>query len=286
MKVIPGNTKLPELHRILLTSVAPRPIALASTIDKTGNPNLSPFSFFNIFGVNPPTLIFSPSRRGKDNTTKHTFENLKEIDEVVINTVSYSMVEQISLSSSDFDKGVDEFIKAGFTKIESELVKPFRVKEALVQFECKVKEIIETSQLPGAGNLVICEILMIHINDQALNDKGFPDQNKLDLVGRMGGNLYNRTIDSSQFEVVKPLEYPGIGIDVLPNYIKGSDLLTGNELGKLGSVREIPDQDRIDILTENLNVVINDKNAFKIARELLNEGKSLDALCVLLKIKK
>jgi len=171
MIIDPNKIKSQDLHRIILSSVAPRPIAFASTVDKQGNQNLAPFSFFNAFGINPPTLVFSPSRRGRDNTTKHTYDNLKEVPEVVINTVSFDMVEQMSLSSADFPKGVDEFIKSGFTAIDSEIVKPKRVKESPVSFECKVKEIIELSKEPGAGNLVICEILRIHISDNILDRK-------------------------------------------------------------------------------------------------------------------
>lgn len=203
-KIIPKETNLSHLHQILLGSVAPRPIALASTIDKNGKPNLSPFSFFNVFGVNPPTLIFSPSRRGKDNTTKDTYENVKQHAEVVINVVNYEMVEQNNLSSNEYDRGINEFEKSGFTPIPSEIVKPFRVKESPVQFECVVKEVIETSQLPGAGNLVICEIVMIHVNENVLNSSGGIDQDKIDLVGRLGGDLYSRTAGKSKFKVEKP----------------------------------------------------------------------------------
>ena len=220
MIIDPKNISLPELHRIILSSVAPRPIAFASTVDKDGNHNLSPFSFFNAFGINPPTLVFSPSRRGRDNTTKHTYENIKEVPEVVINTVNFEMVEQMSLSSGEYDKGVDEFIKSGLTPIDSELVRPKRVLESPVSYECKVNEIIELSIEPGAGNLVICEIIKIYINEDVLGKNGEIDQEKIDLVGRLGGDLYSRTNGESIFKVSKPGPIPGIGYDAFPDYAR------------------------------------------------------------------
>ena len=245
-KFDPQETDIKSLHQLILGSVAPRPIALASTLDEDGNPNLSPFSFFNVFGMNPPTLIFSPSRRGRDNTTKDTYENVKKHAEVVINMVNYEMVEQNNLSSHEFPAGVNEFDKSGFTPISSLKVKPFRVKESPVQFECKVKEVIETSQLPGAGNLVICEIIMIHVNDEVLNENGGVDQDKIDLVGRLGGDLYCRTSGFSKFIVEKPGLKNGIGVDSLPEHVRNSEVLTGNDLGKLGGLPKLPNKDDID----------------------------------------
>ena len=184
----PKSIKTPELHGILLGAIAPRPIAFASTIDKEGNVNLSPFSFFNVFGSNPPTLIFSPARRGRDNTTKHSYENVKEVAEVVINIANYPMVEQMSLASTEYDKGVNEFVKAGFTEAKSTKVKPPRVAESPVAFECKVKQIIETGEDGGAGNLIICEVIHIHLNEAILDENGKIDPFKLDPIGRVGGN--------------------------------------------------------------------------------------------------
>ncbi len=204
MKIDPKSTPTAKLHGYLLGAIGPRPIAFASTIDEHGVPNLSPFSFFNVFSANPPIAIFSPARRGRDNTTKHTFENAKLNREVVINVVNYDLVEQMSLSSTEYGAGVDEFIKAGLTPVPSELIQPFRVKESPVQFECKVKEVVELGQEGGAGNLIICEIVMIHIDESILDDDGRIDQHKIDLVGRLGGNWYVRASGNALFEIAKP----------------------------------------------------------------------------------
>ena len=200
----PKETSVQKFHQLMLGSIAPRPIAFASTIDKEGRPNLSPFSFFNAFGANPPVVVFSPSRRGKDNTTKHTFENVKEVPEVVINAVTYEMVQKMSDSSADFPKGVNEFDMVGFTMQPSELVKPFRVKESPVQMECKVLQVIETGSGPAAGNLVICEILRIHVNPFVMDERGRINPDKIDLVGRLGGEWYVRASGSALFELAKP----------------------------------------------------------------------------------
>ena len=200
----PGETTVPEFHHLMLGAIAPRPIAFASTIDREGRPNLSPFSFFNAFGANPPILVFSPSRRGRDNTTKHTYENIREVPEVVINAVTYEMVQKVSDSSADFARGVNEFDMVGFTMEPSDLVKPFRVKESPVQFECKVLQVIGMGTGNAAGNLVICEILRIHVNPAIMDEKGRIDQNKIDLVGRMGGNHYVRASGTALFEIAKP----------------------------------------------------------------------------------
>ncbi len=229
-----------ELHRLMLGAIAPRPIALASTVDENGRPNLSPFSFFNAFGVNPSTIIFSPSLRGRNNTTKDTYENLKQVPEVVINAVTYSMVEQVSLASTEFPKGVNEFEKSGFTAVASEKIKPFRVAESPVQWECRVRQIIETGAGGGAANLIICEVLLVHVNEEVLNSDGLIDTTRIDLVGRMGGDYYVRANGSALFEVEKPLAKPAIGIDSLPVHLKNSPLLSGNELGKLGSSEAVP----------------------------------------------
>jgi flavin reductase (DIM6/NTAB) family NADH-FMN oxidoreductase RutF len=271
----PKSIKPQELHQIMLSSVAPRPIAFASTVDRNGNQNLSPFSFFNAFGINPPTLVFSPSRRGKDNTTKHTYDNLKEVPEVVINTVNYNMVEQMSLSSGDFPKEVDEFVKSGFTPIESELVKPKRVMESPVSYECIVKEIIELSQDAGAGNLVICEIVKIHILADVLDRDNNIDQEGLDLVGRLGKDLYSRTDSRSMFKVSKPGLIPGIGFDQLPESVRDSHILSGNDLGKLASLTAIPKKEDIDNLKEAIEFQAIIANAVSPSNELQYYAKRL-----------
>src|SRR5690606_9637232 len=217
-----GSIPVPRLHAYLLGAVGPRPIALASTIDAQGRPNLAPFSFFNIFSANPPVLIFSPARRGRDNTTKHTYHNVKNLKEVVINVVNFDMVQQTSLASTEYAEGVNEFEKAGFTALASDMVAPFRVKESPVHFECKVREVIELGQEGGAGNLVICEVLKMHIKESVLDENGIIDQQKIDTVGRMGGDFYCRASGSALFEVAKPLRTLGIGVDQIPDDIRNS----------------------------------------------------------------
>jgi flavin reductase (DIM6/NTAB) family NADH-FMN oxidoreductase RutF len=229
-----------DAQNFLQHAIAPRPICFASTVDAEGNVNLSPFSFFNLFSTNPPVIIFSPSRRGRDNTTKHTLENLREVPEVVVNIVSYDMVQQVSLSSCEYPKGTDEFIKAGFTKELSMLIQPLRVNESPVQMECKVIEIKPLGTEGGAGNLVIAEVLVMHINENILGENGKIDQRKLDLVARLGGNWYARINAGNLFEVEKPNTAIGIGIDNLPDSIKNSKILSGNDLGRLANVHELP----------------------------------------------
>lgn len=241
MTIIPGEIKTNVLHGYLLGAVAPRPICFASTVDKDGNANLSPYSFFNVFGSNPTTLIFSPSRKVRDNTIKHTLQNIYDTNEVVINVVNYAMVQQMSLSSCEYAKGVDEFVKAGFTKLPGEKVKPFRVAESPVQLECKVRQVIETGTEGGAGNLVICEVLVMHINDDILNEHQQIDPHKIDLVARMGQDYYCRASGAAVFEVPKPNTQLGIGIDNLPSAIRSSKVLSGNNLGMLANVFSLPD---------------------------------------------
>ena len=241
----PKDLSVGKLHQYLLGAVGPRPIAFASTVDEDGKPNLSPFSFFNVFGSNPPVLIFSPARRGRDNTTKHTYENVKKVDEVVINIVNYNIVQQMSLSSTEYAEGVNEFEKSGLTMLESDLIKPFRVAESPVQFECKVKEIVETGNEGGAGNLIICHVVKMHINEDVLDTEGYIDQFKIDQVARMGRNWYSRA-NMGMFEVPKPLSSLGIGVDNLPEEVRLSKVLTGNDLGKLGNVEELPKKDDVE----------------------------------------
>lgn len=240
MKINPSEVSLGKLHNTLLGSVGPRPIAFASTIDSNGNRNLSPFSFFNVFSANPPIAIFSPAKSGRTNTQKDTYNNVKEVPEVVINVVNFSIVQQMSLSSTAYSSDTDEFIKSGLTPIESETIRPFRVKESPVQLECIVREVVELGDEGGSGNLVICEVKLIHIDDSILNNDGQIDQHKIDLVGRMGGNYYVRAGGEALFEVPKPIQQKGVGVDALPEPIKNSSILTGNDLGMLANVESIP----------------------------------------------
>jgi flavin reductase (DIM6/NTAB) family NADH-FMN oxidoreductase RutF len=290
----PKGLKIPVLHQYLLHAVAPRPIAFASTVDKDGNPNLSPFSFFNVFSANPPVLIFSPARSGRTAKTKNTFDNVKEVPEVVINIVNYSLVHQVSLTSAEYEKGVNEFVKAGLTPIPSEKIKPFRVKESPVQLECKVMNIIELGQSGGAGNLVICEIIMLHIDENILDpETKMIDQQKIDLVARMGGDWYSRASGDSLFKIAKPLTTLGIGVDAIPASIRLSKVLTGNHLGMLGNVEKIPAEEEVQqyktsgaILEAFQDYGKNheklDNHLHHIAAKLLDEGKVTEAWKVLL----
>lgn len=241
-----SELSIPQRHGLLLGAVGPRPIAFASTIDASGRPNLSPFSFFNCFGSNPPILIFSPARRGRDNTTKHTYHNVKAVPEVVINVVTYDIVQQASLTSTDYPEGVSEFEKAGLTPIPSDRVRPFRVKESPVQMECSVKQVIETGTERAAGNLVICEVLLMHVDERVLNDQGTIDQQKIDLVARMGGHFYCRAHGDAIFELRQPFDHVGMGIDQLPKDIRESPVLTGNDLGQLGNCVSMPDETSVN----------------------------------------
>ncbi|WP_224483993.1 flavin reductase family protein [Robertkochia aurantiaca] len=245
ISIEPSSVKTAELHRYLLGAVGPRPIAFASTVDESGKPNLSPYSFFNVFSSNPPVMIFSPNRRVRNNTTKHTLENAEATGEVVINVVNFDIVQQMSLSSTEYDKGVNEFEKSGLTMLPSDKVKPFRVAESPVQFECKVREIIKLGETGGAGNLILCEVLKMHISEEVLDEEGNIDQHRIDLVSRMGGNWYSRS-NMGLFEVPKPLATLGIGVDRIPESIRLSKVLTGNDLGKLGNVEALPTPDEVE----------------------------------------
>jgi flavin reductase (DIM6/NTAB) family NADH-FMN oxidoreductase RutF len=241
------------IHDLLLSVVAPRPIAFASTVDSKGNVNLSPFSFFNIFGTRPAVLVFSPSRRHRDNTTKHTLENILETRQVVINTVSYAMIEQVSLASSEYEKAVNEFTKAGFTAVPSERVKPPRVKESPASFECEVLEVKSLGDQGGAGNLVICKVVLIHVKDSIFDAQGKVDPQKVDSVARMGADYYCRVNVESIFELPKPGLPPGIGIDNLPDEIRNSTVLTGNDLGRLANIDKIPSVEEVSAFSENFD---------------------------------
>ncbi|MCC6701200.1 MAG: flavin reductase family protein [Fluviicola sp.] len=238
----PKELPIPKLHGYLLGAIGPRPIAFASTIDENGVNNLSPFSFFNVFSAAPPILIFSPARNGRTNTTKDTYNNVKAIPEVVINIVNYDILHQMSLSSSPYASDVDEFVKAGLTPIASDTIRPMRVKEAPVQFECKVNQVIELGDQGGAGNLVICEVTKIHINEAILGEDGMIDQKKINLVARMGGNWYCHANEASMFEIAKPITTVGIGFDQLPADIRKSDVLSANDLAQLAGITELPNE--------------------------------------------
>lgn len=238
----PKEIEIPKLHRYLLGSVGPRPIAFASTIDSKGNINLAPFSFFNVFSANPPIMIFSPARSGRTNESKDTYNNVKEVPEVVINVVTHEMVHQMSLASSPYDSDVSEFEKAGFTSLASDMITPPRVKESPVQFECKVNEVIELGDQGGAGNLIICEVLRIHVKESILDQNEMIDQHKIDLVSRMGGNWYCRADKNSMFEIQKPITTCGIGFDALPTDIRNSSILSGNDLGQLAGIEQLPNE--------------------------------------------
>ncbi len=244
LSIKPADFPLPKWHEYLLGAVAPRPIAFVSSMDKDGKVNLAPFSFFNIFGSKPPTLIFSPARSGKTGRTKNTFDNLKETDECVVNIVNYAMVHQTSLTSSEFPKGINEFLKAGFTELKSEIVKPPRVAESPVQLECRVKQIIETGTEGGAGNLIICEILVMHVNENVLDEDKTISPYKMDQVARMGKHYYARMIPDAIFEVPKPRTHDALsmGFDQLPEGIKHSKYLTGNDIAQIASSERIPEE--------------------------------------------
>ena len=282
-----------QIQAYLNYAVAPRPICLASTVDAHGKVNLSPFSYFNVFSVNPPVCVFSPSRRVRDNTTKHTLENLKQVPECVINIVNYHIVQQVSLSSVEYPAGVNEFVKAGLTELPSILVKPPRVAESLIQLECVMKDIIGLGDTPGAGNLVIAEVKLIHISDDILNEDGSIDQQKTDHVARLGGDWYCRITADNLFKVAKPVSSIGIGVDAIPHAIRNSKVLTGNNLGQLGNVERLPTHEAIeaciqsDELKEIFDATIGDSQTRQLqlhlkAKQLLDAYSVDEAWKVLL----
>ena len=287
ISILPKDISTGQLHGYLLGAVSPRPICFASTVDANGNVNLSPYSFFNVFSANPPVMIFSPARRVRDNTTKHTLENVLETKEVVINIVSYEMVQQMSLSSTEYPKEVNEFVKAGFTEVASDIVSPPRVAESPAQFECKVNDVIALGKEGGAGNLVICEVVKLHLNEKILDADGRVDPSKIDTVARMGGNWYSRA-KSGMFEVPKPLSTLGMGVDALPEDIRTSTVLTGNDLGMLGNVESLPGSDEIRTFleaNEELRVLVRSGNKNEIhikAQELLIHNRVKEAWILLL----
>jgi len=287
LSIDPKQIAPAKLQGYLQSAVAPRPIAFASTLDAFGNPNLSPFSFFNVFSSNPPILIFSPARRVRDNTIKHTLINSQKTGEVVINVVNFDIVQQMSLSSTEYPEGVNEFEKAGFTMLPSDIVKPFRVAESPVQFECKINEIIALGNQGGAGNLVICEVVKIHIDEAVLDASGMIDQHKIDLVARMGANWYSRS-NVGIFEVEKPLTTLGVGVDMVPDFVLDCGYFDGNDLGKLGNIEKIPTEEEIAIFVKTnfeVKAVLSaddiDKK-YQKAKEYLDNGRVLDAWKLLL----
>jgi len=282
-----------ELQNYLQYAIAPRPICFASTVDKDGNVNLSPFSFFNLFSTKPPVCVFSPSRRVRDGSTKHTLDNIYEVPEVVISIVTYAMVQQMSLASVEYPKGVNEFIKSGFTPVASDLIKPPRVAESPVQFECVVNNVIALGAGPGAGNLVLAEIKLMHISEAILDESRRIDQQKLDLVARLGGDWYARVNSDNLFKVAKPNRHIGIGVDAIPYHIRNSKILTGNNLGQLGNVTELPTDEDVDSYAQQLEIkelldaTIGDSQTRELqlhlkAKALLEEGKVEEAWKVLL----
>ena len=283
LTIDPKEISVPKLHSYLLGAIAPRPIAFASTIDEDGNPNLSPFSFFNVFGANPPMMIFSPARSVRNNTTKHTLDNAEATKEVVINVVNYDIVQQMSLSSTMYPKGINEFEKAGLTMLPSDEVKPFRVAESPVQFECKVTEIIYTGKEGGAGNLIVCEVVKLHINKAVLAEDGSIDQHKIDLVARAGGSYYSRARDGF-FEIPKPISTLGIGVDNIPSEIRNSTILTGNNLGMLGNVEQLPTEETVNNFAKEHSqfISISEEKKHIFAQEFLIKNDVESAWKVLL----
>jgi len=277
LTINPKETALPQLHQYLLGSVGPRPICFASTIDAEGKPNLAPFSFFNVVSGNPPVLVFAPNNSGRDGSPKHTYLNVKEVPEVVVNVVTYRMVQQMNVAAAPWDRGISEFEKAGFTPIASDLIKPFRVKESPVQMECRVIEIKEFGTGGGAGNLVMAEVLKIHINKDFIGTDGKIDQTKIDLVGRMGGSWYCRTTPDALFQLAQPMQAT-IGYDSLPEHIKNSQILSANDIGILAALPAFPDAEMVASLKEKYG----SENREETARKLIAEGSTSEALALLM----
>ncbi len=282
LSIIPKDLAIPALQKYLQNAIAPRPICFASTVNKNGEPNLAPFSFFNIFSSNPPIAIFSPAYSGRTGAPKDTLLNVLEVPEVVINVVTYNMVQQTSLASSPFARGINEFLKAGFTPLPSDLVRPARVKESPVQLECKVIEVKELGKAGGAGNLVICEIIKIHIHESVLTIENQIDTHKIDLVARMGDNWYCRAKGDALFEVKKPITSIGVGYDAIPDPIKNSKLLSGNDLGLLGSIEQLPTGEEITEFKKTAPSFQTHEEAHKYAKTLLETNQVKEAWMFLL----
>lgn len=286
LSILPGEIPTAQLHGLLLGAVAPRPIAFASTIDKEGNPNLAPFSFFNVFSSSPPMLVFSPARRVKGNTIKHTLENVMEVPEVVINVVSFDILDQMNLASTEYERGINEFVKAGLTMEKSDFIRPFRVKESPVQMECKVKRIQPLSNQGGAGNLIFCEVVKMHIHADVLDETGAIDPHKIDLVARMGKDYYCRASGAAVFTVEKPHFPFGMGIDSLPAPIRESQWLTGNQLGKLGNIPSLPDQAEISAFQSAESALLKSLSSrealHRLAGSWIDSGEKQKALLLLM----
>lgn len=285
--VDPKTLSSSQLDDCLLSAVAPRPIALASTVDANGKVNLSPFSYFNVVSTNPPILIFSPTRRIRDNAIKHTLKNVLEVKEVVINIVTFDMVYQMSLTSSDYAEGVNEFEKAGFTMLKSDTVKPYRVGESPIQMECKVNDVVALGTHPGAGNIVICEVVKLHIDDDILNEDQTINQQKLDLVARAGGSYYTRA-NKGFFKIPRPFKSVSFGIDNFPEAVKNSMVLTGNDLGLLATVEALPEKSEVDYFINELSEKYpsiktnNEREKQQLARNYLSFGDVDSAWKILL----
>jgi len=278
LTINPKETALPQLHQYLLGSVGPRPICFASTIDADGRPNLAPFSFFNVVSANPPVLVFAPNNSGRDGTPKHTYLNVKEVPEVVVNVVTYSMVQQMNVAAAPWDRGISEFEKAGFTPMASDLIKPLRVRESPMQMECRVLEIKEFGTGGGAGNLVMAEVLKIHINTEMIGADGKIDQTKMDLVGRMGGSWYCRTTPDALFKLTQPMQAT-IGYDALPEHIKNSQILSANDIGMLAALPVFPDA----VMVANVQEKYGTENREETAKKLIAEGTLAGALALLMR---
>lgn len=270
-RIVPSQTSVPELHQYIIGTVAPRPIALASTINESGIPNLAPFSFFNAFASHPPTLIFSPNRRVKGNTTKDTLHNAQATGEVVINIVSYDIMRQMTLCSIEYPSGVSEFEKAGLTAVPSEMVKPFRVKESKAHYECKVREIIRLGEEGGAGNLIICDVVLLHLAETLFDDQGKIDPQKLDPVARMGRTFYARAHGDSILSVYQSVHKLGIGFDQMPEAVRTSDVLTGNDLAELAAVETLPSAESVEAWRA-ANEEMDSERLHKVAQELIRKG--------------
>ena len=286
MQFDPSTLETRDLYTLLSTAVAPRPIAFASTVDAQGRVNLSPFSYFNVFSTTPPILVFSPIRRGRDGSAKDTLNNVLAVPEVTVNVVNYAMVEQMSLASTEYPTGVNEFVKAGFTEMPGEVVRPPRVKEAPVSFECTVDQVVPLGDSGGAGNLVIARVVRIHVQDDMLDTDGQLDTTKLDLVARMGGNYYCRATPANLFEIPKPLRNLGMGVDQLPDHVRNSNVLTGNQLGRLGNLEKLPNEGLLRSMAARQEVrdarAAGDEALHRLARRYLERGDAEDALAVLL----
>lgn len=291
-RIDPKAYPLKALHQHLLSAVAPRPIAFASTLSEEGVVNLSPFSFFNAFGSNPPIVAFSPARRGRDNTTKDTYENLKATGEAVINVVNQAIVEQTVLASTEYPEGHDEFEKAGLTKVNAETVQPYRVAESPVHLECKVRDLINYAEVNGAANLAICEVKLMHVDEQAYGDGEYPDPRRLDLIGRLGQNWYNR-VSEGLFEISAPPGNDNIGFDGMPKAIRESSILTGNELAQLARFQAFPEQEAIEALKQEPQIAglfsthqsdpeKLERALHEAAKTLIQAGRLKEAWCALL----